>query len=79
MASIGIPPFDTTEGYIMANVKGEIKGDILFLSIDLKAPLTVSKASLAKLGDKAPATLLASTGGFVQFGDVKVSVNAMKG
>lgn len=60
----------------MANVKGEIKGDLLLLTIDLKAPLTVSKAAALK-GSTTP-TLLASTGGFVQFGDVKVSVNAMK-
>lgn len=61
----------------MANVNGVIKGDELVLTINLKAPLTVSKAALAK-NPNATATLLASTGGFVQFGDVKVSVNAMK-
>lgn len=61
----------------MANVKGEIKGDLLLLTIDLKAPLTVSKAAFAKNPEAKP-TMLATTSGFVQFGDVKVSVNAMK-
>lgn len=65
----------------MANVSGEIKGDVLVLTINLKAPLTVSKSEAEKAlaANREPrATMLASTGGFVQFGDVKVSVNAMK-
>lgn len=65
----------------MSNVSGEVKGDNLVLTINLKAPLTISKAEAekaAKANREPKASLLASTGGFIQFGDVKVSLNAMR-
>jgi hypothetical protein len=65
----------------MSNVSGEVKGDSLILTINLKAPLTVSKAEATKAAEQKrepKASLLASTGGFIQFGDVKVSLNAMR-
>lgn len=54
------------------NVKGEIKGDQLILTID------ISKASREAAGpSKSGKTkLIASTGGFTGYGDVKVSLNA---
>lgn len=54
------------------NVKGEIKGDVLVLSIDL------SKAArdAAKESKSGKTKILATTSGFTGFGDVKVSLNA---
>lgn len=54
------------------NVKGEIKGDILTLTID------VSKAArdAAKDSKSGKSKILATTSGFTGFGDVKVSLNA---
>lgn len=54
------------------NVKGELKGDILTLVID------TSKAArdAAKESKSGKTRLLATTGGFTGFGDVKVSLNA---
>lgn len=54
------------------NVKGEIKGDILTLVID------VSKAARDKAAESksGKTRLLATTSGFTGFGDVKVSLNA---
>lgn len=54
------------------NVKGEIKGDLLVLTID------VSKATKdAALPSKSGKTkIIATTSGFTGFGDVKVSLNA---
>lgn len=54
------------------NVKGEMKGDILTLTID------VSKATrdAAKLSKSEKTRILATTSGFTTFGDVKVSLNA---
>jgi hypothetical protein len=73
MASIGIPPTDhNSEESTIMNVKGEIKGDVLHLTIDL------SKAArdAAKDSKSGKTKLLASTNGFTGFGDVKVSLNA---
>lgn len=54
------------------NVKGEMKGDILFLTID-----TSKVAREAAKDSKSGKTrLLASTSGFSNFGDIKVSLNA---
>lgn len=72
MASIGIPSIEHNLRLHTMNVKGEMKGDILTLTIDVskvardKAPLSKSEKS----------RLLASTSGFTTFGDVKVSLNA---
>lgn len=54
------------------NVKGEIKGDLLVLTID------VSKAArdAAKDSKSGKSRILATTSGFTGFGDVKVSLNA---
>lgn len=56
----------------MANVKGEIKGDTLVLTID------ISKAAkdAAQPSKSGKTRVLASTSGFTGFGDVKVSLNA---
>ena len=56
----------------MANVKGEIKGDTLVLTID------ISKAAreAAKDSKTGKTKILATTSGFTGFGDVKVSLNA---
>jgi len=56
----------------MNTIKGEIKGDILTLTID------VSKASREQAApSKSGKTLvLATTSGFTRFGDVSVSLNA---
>jgi hypothetical protein len=66
------------------NVHAEIKDDKLVLTIDVsKATLdkpTVSgseAARAAKEGRDPKATQIATTGGFTQFGAVKVSLNAM--
>lgn len=54
------------------NVKGEIKGDVLILSID------ISKAAREAAQDSksGKTRILATTSGFTGFGDVKVSLNA---
>ena len=54
------------------NVKGEMKGDILTLTIDC------SKAAkdAAKPSASGKTKILATTSGFTGFGDVKVSLNA---
>ncbi len=54
------------------NVKGEIKGDTLVLTID------ISKAArdAAKDSKSGKSKILATTSGFTGFGDVKVSLNA---
>lgn len=56
----------------MANVRGEIKGDMLVLTID------ISKATLqgAKPSSSGKTLMVATTSGFTTFGDVKVSLNA---
>jgi hypothetical protein len=53
-------------------IKGELKGDILTLTID------VSKAArdAAQPSKSGKTKILATTGGFTGFGDVKVSLNA---
>jgi hypothetical protein len=54
------------------NVKGEVKGDLLILTIDISA-----KAKEAAQPSKSGKTkVLATTSGFTGFGDVKVSLNA---
>lgn len=54
------------------NVKGEIKGDTLVLTIDIS-----QKAKDAAGPSKSGKTkVLATTSGFTGFGDVKVSLNA---
>jgi hypothetical protein len=54
------------------NVKGEVKGDTLVLTID------ISKAArdAAKDSKSGKSKILATTSGFTGFGDVKVSLNA---
>lgn len=54
------------------NVRGEVKGDLLILTIDISA-----KAKEAAQPSKSGKTkVLATTSGFTGFGDVKVSLNA---
>ncbi len=57
------------------NVKGEIKGDTLVLTIDL------SKAArdAAQPSKSGKTKILATTSGFTGYGDVKVSLNATVG
>ena len=66
------------------NVHGEIKGDKLVLTIDVSektlANPVISKTEQAKAtkdGRTAEATQIATSGGFLTFGKVKVSLNAM--
>lgn len=54
------------------NVKGEIKGDLLILTIDISA----KAKSEAKDSKSGKTKVLATTSGFTGFGDVKVSLNA---
>ena len=54
------------------NVKGEIKGDMLILMIDI-GPNARKTATASKSGKTH---ILATTSGFTGFGDVKVSLNA---
>jgi len=54
------------------NVKGEIKGDTLVLTIDISAKAK-EQAQPSKSGKTK---VLATTSGFTGFGDVKVSLNA---
>jgi hypothetical protein len=71
-------------GFTM-NVNGTIKDNKLILIVDLTHDCIQSKSAIAKALDKGkdPATvphnLLATTAGFTSFGDVKVSLNVMKG
>ncbi len=54
------------------NVKGEIKGDLLVITVD------ISKAAreAAQPSKSGKTKILATTSGFTGFGDVKVSLNA---
>lgn len=54
------------------NVKGEIKGDLLVLTIDISK--TAKDAAQPSKSGKTK--VLATTSGFTGFGDVKVSLNA---
>ncbi len=56
----------------MRNVHAEIKGDKLVITID------VSKAArdAAEVSKSGKSKLLATTGGFTGYGDVKLSLNA---
>lgn len=57
----------------MANtIKGEMKGDLLIITIDCSKEAR-EKAGPSKSGKTK---ILATTGGFTGFGDVKVSLNA---
>lgn len=53
------------------NVKGEVKGDTLVLTIDISAAAR-AKAGLSK---SEKSRILATTSGFTTFGDVKLSLN----
>ena len=65
-------------------ISGEIKGDKLVLTIDLKATPYQSKSAVRKALEKGldpatvPANMIADTGGFTRFGEYKVSLNCMK-
>ena len=71
-------------GFTM-NVNGTIKDNKLILVVDLAHSCIQSKSAIAKAVEKGrdpstvPANLLATTAGFTSFGDVKVSLNVMKG
>ena len=54
------------------SVQGEIKGDLLVLTIDISKAAR-EKAEPSKSGKTK---VLASTRGFTRFGDVSVSLNA---
>lgn len=54
------------------NVKGEIKGDHLVLTIDISA----KAQKHAKPSSTGKTKLIATTNGFVNYGTVKVSLNA---
>lgn len=54
------------------NMTGEIKGDKLVITIDV-SPKTIAEAGPSKSGKTK---LIASSKGFVQFGNVGVSLNA---
>lgn len=56
----------------MSNVKGEVKGDTLVLTIDISE--TTRKNAGMSSSNKS--RLIATTSGFAQFGDIKVSLNA---
>lgn len=69
----------------MQNVHTELKGDKLIVTIDVSAKTlegaTVSNseaAKAAKAGRQPEARLVASTGGFLACGPVKLSINAIK-
>lgn len=55
------------------NVKGEIKGDHLILTVDLSAKVQKQ----AKPSSTGKSKLIATTNGFINYGDVKVSLNAI--
>lgn len=62
------------------NVSGEIKGDLLVLTINLKETPFVSNSEAAKAekeGRKPKAAMIATTAGFTSYGPVKVSLNVM--
>lgn len=65
------------------SIKSEIKGDLLVITVDLKATPYQSKSAIEKAlakGGKAedvPATMLGSTGGFTRCGAAKFSLNVM--
>lgn len=66
------------------NVHSELKGDKLILTIDVskdtlaKPSISGSEARKAEKDKREPkATQIATTGGFANFGPVKVSLNAM--
>ena len=67
------------------NVNGTIKDNKLILVVDLAHSCVQSKRAIAMAVEKGrdpstvPANLLATTFGFTSFGDVKVSLNVMKG
>lgn len=54
------------------NVKGEIKGDTLVLTIDISK----QAREAAKPSKSGKTNVLATTSGFTGFGDIKVSLNA---
>jgi len=64
-------------------MQAERKGNKLILTIDLADKPYRSKSAIAKAlakgldAETVPATSLASSGGFVRCGDVKVSLNVM--
>ena len=65
----------------MFNVKSEVKGNLLVLTIDTSVAARVSKAETekaAKAGREPQATQVATTGGFAICGPLKVSLSAMK-
>lgn len=53
-------------------IKGEVKGDTLVLTIDISEGARKS----AQPSKSGKTKILATTGGFTGFGDVKVSLNA---
>jgi hypothetical protein len=81
MASVGIPPSEYNSEESTMNVKGSINdAGLLTLVIDTKVKPIASKAETekaVKAGREPEAKLVATTGGFTQFGNVKVSLNAM--
>ena len=54
------------------NVKGEIRGDHLVLTIDLSA----KAKKRARPSSTGKTKLIATTNGFINYGGVKVSLNA---
>lgn len=70
----------------MRNIHTEVKGDKLIITIDVSAKtlgtpyVSTSEAAKAlKAGREPKATGIATTGGFLSCGPVKVSLNAMVG
>ncbi|UPJ96407.1 hypothetical protein [Bradyrhizobium sp. 172] len=55
------------------NVKGELKGEQLVLRIDLSA----KAQKQARPSSTGKTKVIATTNGFVNYGDVKVSLNAI--
>lgn len=55
------------------NVKGELKGDHLILTVDLSA----KAQKQARPSSTGKTKVIATTNGFVNYGDVKVSLNAI--
>lgn len=66
------------------SISSEVKGNSLIITVDLTATPTRSKSAVEKAlakGGKAedvPATLLATSGGFIRAGVAKFSLNVMK-
>jgi hypothetical protein len=83
--SAGKTPVSSEQRNITMNVSSELKGTTLILSIDVSpkalAAAIVSKSGAAKAlaaGKPEPKpSVVASTGGFVMCGPVKVAVNAI--